>query len=48
MCNNNHAIVVTKDGKVYSWGSNDFGQLGLSHFENKNTRNFFRRFLQVY
>ena len=26
----NHSLACTRDGKVYSWGSNRFGQLGLS------------------
>jgi alpha-tubulin suppressor-like RCC1 family protein len=26
-----HVLVLTKAGKIYSWGSNQFGQLGLSH-----------------
>ena len=25
-----HALAVTSDGKVYSWGLNDFGQLGIN------------------
>ncbi|KAJ1565130.1 hypothetical protein HK096_004418 [Nowakowskiella sp. JEL0078] len=29
-CGNNHSIAVTKDGKVFSWGSNNFGQCSIS------------------
>jgi len=25
----NHSIALTKDGKVYCWGSNDEGQCGV-------------------
>jgi hypothetical protein len=28
---------VTKDGKIYSWGNNNFGQLGLGHTTQQNT-----------
>lgn len=28
-----HSIVVSLSGAVYSWGKNDFGQLGLGHTE---------------
>ena len=30
-CGGRHSIVLTLTGKVYSWGSNQSGQLGLSH-----------------
>jgi alpha-tubulin suppressor-like RCC1 family protein len=23
-----HAVAVTKDGQLYAWGKNDFGQIG--------------------
>lgn len=31
----NHVIAIDSDGKVYSWGSNEYGQLGIGSFENK-------------
>lgn len=35
--NYNYAIILTDDGKVYSWGKNTEGQLGLGHTNNENT-----------
>lgn len=29
-CGSSHNIVMTKDKKVYSWGANDVGQLGIN------------------
>tara|TARA_B110000208_G_scaffold21771_1_gene27540 strand:+ start:109 stop:1068 length:960 start_codon:yes stop_codon:yes gene_type:complete len=29
VCGADHSIAVTKDGEVYAWGSNDYGQLGF-------------------
>jgi len=29
-----HCIAITKKGEVYSWGINEFGQLGHGHLEN--------------
>lgn len=34
--NYNYAIILTDDGKVYSWGKNNQGQLGLGHTKNEN------------
>ena len=28
-CGDNHSTVITEDGLLYVWGSNEFGQLGL-------------------
>ena len=28
-CAENHTLCVGKDGEVYAWGSNGFGQLGM-------------------
>ncbi len=28
-CGNEHSIVLTKDGEVYTWGRGQYGQLGL-------------------
>lgn len=33
----NFALALSKDGKVYSWGDNRSGQLGLSDTENRQT-----------
>ena len=27
-CGDNHTVLVMKDGRIYSFGSNDYGQLG--------------------
>lgn len=34
--NYNYAIVLTDKGEVYSWGKNNYGQLGLGHTNNEN------------
>lgn len=34
----NHSLCVTKDGNVYAWGSNRFGQLGLISNGNKSKK----------
>ncbi|XP_052538672.1 probable E3 ubiquitin-protein ligase HERC4 [Tympanuchus pallidicinctus] len=31
-----HSVVVSLSGAVYSWGKNDFGQLGLGHTEDRD------------
>lgn len=31
-----HCLAVTKCGKVFAWGGNDKGQLGLSNYNSKN------------
>ncbi|RLU20163.1 hypothetical protein DMN91_006770 [Ooceraea biroi] len=36
-CGENHTVIVTKDGRVYSCGNNDYGQLG-----HEKTRKRFR------
>lgn len=35
-----HSVVVSLSGAVYSWGKNDFGQLGLGDTEGKERRQF--------
>jgi alpha-tubulin suppressor-like RCC1 family protein len=32
-----HNLALTQDGKLYVWGSNDMGQLGLGHTQRQNT-----------
>ena len=29
------AVLINKDGSVYSWGCNDVGQLGLGDYKNR-------------
>ncbi len=31
-CGGYHTFVLTKFGKIYTWGGNDNGQLGLGHY----------------
>ena len=31
-----HALVLTESGKVYAWGRNNYGQLGIGNTTNKN------------
>jgi len=33
-CGDSFFVVITEDNKVYSWGKNDHGQLGISTTEN--------------
>ncbi|XP_012502611.1 PREDICTED: E3 ISG15--protein ligase HERC5 [Propithecus coquereli] len=32
-----HSMALSMSGNVYSWGKNDFGQLGLGHTDNKDS-----------
>ncbi|KAK2490179.1 hypothetical protein MC885_007775, partial [Smutsia gigantea] len=32
-----HSMALSMSGNIYSWGRNDFGQLGLGHTENKES-----------
>lgn len=41
---NNHSLVVTFDNKVYTWGSNDFGQLGYTVYQGRLGSNAKRSF----
>jgi tRNA A-37 threonylcarbamoyl transferase component Bud32 len=36
-CGYNHSMALTKDGSVYSWGSNGYSQLGISNTKDSNT-----------
>ena len=42
-CGENFTLALTASGKVYSWGMNIFGQLGLEHSKHakQNTKNRF-------
>ena len=32
-----HTLVLTTEGHLYSWGDNEYGQLGLGHYEGQYT-----------
>ncbi|XP_011895501.1 PREDICTED: E3 ISG15--protein ligase HERC5 isoform X2 [Cercocebus atys] len=32
-----HSMALSMSGNIYSWGKNEFGQLGLGHTENKDS-----------
>jgi hypothetical protein len=36
-CGSSHSMVLTESGRVYSWGENIFGQLGIGNTVNSNT-----------
>ncbi|XP_068797623.1 E3 ISG15--protein ligase HERC5 isoform X2 [Struthio camelus] len=37
-----HSLAVSLSGAVYSWGKNDFGQLGLGHTEDRDRPSYIR------
>jgi hypothetical protein len=37
-CGTSHCVVSTAEGKVYSWGGNDDGQLGLGDYDEREVR----------
>ena len=37
VCGRFHSFSITNNGEIYSWGFNDFGQLGLGDEKNRNT-----------
>ncbi|XP_023035510.2 probable E3 ubiquitin-protein ligase HERC4 [Drosophila willistoni] len=39
-CGNEHSLALTNDGTIYSWGSNRYGQLGMSEPENMSNCHF--------
>ena len=34
-CGCDHVVVVSKSGRIYAWGRNKYGQLGLGYAKNK-------------
>lgn len=43
-----HSVAVSLSGAVYSWGKNDFGQLGLGHTEGKKIKQFESKAIERY
>ena len=39
-CGGGHSMALTKCGHVYSWGWNEYGQLGIGNTENSNEPKF--------
>lgn len=35
-CGSNFVCVLSREGRLFSWGTNDFGQLGLNHDEDQS------------
>jgi hypothetical protein len=35
-CGKRHSMALTKSGRVYSWGDNRYGQLGIGSYEHSN------------
>lgn len=46
-CGKNHTLAVTEDGKLYTCGSNDFGQLGHEGPRTKLRKNFLKILLHI-
>ena len=42
-CGDNFTMAVTRNGKVYGWGSNDVGQLGINNFSLYESKNMLRQ-----
>lgn len=36
-CDGGHVFVTTNTGKIFRWGQNNNGQLGLDHYDDQNT-----------
>jgi alpha-tubulin suppressor-like RCC1 family protein len=46
---NNHILALTKSGKVFAWGDNSHGQIGIPHGQNHSlapsgSSNFIKHF----
>eukprot|EP01103_Thecamoeba_quadrilineata_P015625 TRINITY_DN4998_c0_g1_i1.p1 TRINITY_DN4998_c0_g1~~TRINITY_DN4998_c0_g1_i1.p1 ORF type:complete len:440 (-),score=45.23 TRINITY_DN4998_c0_g1_i1:39-1358(-) len=42
-CGASHSLALLMDGRCYSWGFNEYGQLGLGHRENTNKPQFIEK-----
>lgn len=43
VCGAGHTVVLTSTGKLFSWGCNVLGQLGIGNNENQNVPTFIDR-----
>src|SRR5690349_17347399 len=41
-CGRDHSLLLSEDGLIYSFGFNQFGQLGLGNFDNQSTPQLIR------
>jgi alpha-tubulin suppressor-like RCC1 family protein len=46
-CGASHSLVLTNQGKVYSWGKNSQGQCGLGHMEDTNRPALIRKLDEI-
>jgi len=43
VCGDNHTLALTESGKLYSWGANSSGQLGLGHIRDERSPQIIRQ-----